>query len=144
MKESTKDGFKFVGWIVGIIVVLLLCGWGAYAIKVAMSPVKGAGDTIIKDQGVTNRTQAQERFRDLLAAVKAADKAIDVAAAEVAAHPKDRIAQTNLTGAMQICNTAVEQYNAEASKVLSRNWLDGYPAEINDADPATDCKKSGE
>lgn len=135
-----KENLKFWGTIAGVVLLVALCGVGIYGLKVAWSPVKGAGDTVVKNNSVNNRTQAQERFRKLYAAVETNAANILVAEEAAKAHPNDRILGTNLTGAVQMCITSVNDYNAEVGKVLSRDWLPAdLPASI---DPNTTCRRS--
>lgn len=126
------------------VIALALCGWGGYAIKVALSPVKGAGDTILKNQDADNRIAAQKKFEILYNDILAKDKNLDILAATVKAHPNERIAQDNLDGAKMICNAAVADYNAESEKTLSKDWMRAdLPSKITGSNPATDCKESG-
>lgn len=126
------------------VIALVLCGWGGYAIKVALSPVKGAGDTILKNQDADNRIAAQKKFEILYNDILAKDKNLDILAATVKAHPNERIAQDNLDGAKMICNAAVADYNAESEKTLSKDWMRAdLPSKITGSNPATDCKESG-
>ena len=126
------------------VVALLLCGWAGWAIKVAMSPVKGVGDTIIKNQDANNRIAAQKKFEVLYNDILVKDKNLDILAATAKAHPNDRIAQDNYSGAIMICNAAVGDYNAESEKTLSKDWMRAdLPAKISASNPATDCKENG-
>jgi len=127
-----------------VILALILCGWGAYAVKVAMSPVKGAGDVIIKNQDADNRIQTQRKFEELYHGIVAIDKNLDVLARTAKAHPEDRIAQQNYDGNVMACNNQVAAYNAEANKTTSKDWISkDLPFEIDPNNPATDCKESG-
>lgn len=126
------------------IIALFVLGWIGWGIKVAMSPVKGTGDVIIKNQDADNRIQAQAKFEKLYNGIIALDKNIDPFAATVRAHPNDRIAQQNLDGQIQMCNNAVAEYDAESEKTLSKDWKrEDLPLKINTDDPRTDCKESG-
>lgn len=127
-----------------VLVALFLCGWAGWAIKVAMSPIKGTGDVIIKNQDANNRIQSQKRFEELYHGIVAADKNLDVLAATVKAHPNDRIAQQNYDGNIMACNGLVSDYNAEARKMTSKDWITAdLPYQIDGSNPSTDCKESG-
>jgi hypothetical protein len=147
MSSSDREPFWFRHpFIAGSIVVvaLFLCGWAGWAIKVAMSPVKGTGDVIIKNQDADNRIRSQAKFEDLYNDIIAKDKNLDILAATALAHPNDRIAQENLNGARMICNSTVADYNAEARKITSQDWMSkDLPHQIDGTDPSTDCKESG-
>lgn len=126
------------------IVLLILCGWGGWAIKVALSPVKGAGDVIIKNNDADNRIQSQKRFESLYNGILAIDANLDVLAATVKAHPEDRIAQTNLDGNIMGCNSQVAAYNAAAREITSKDWKTwDLPEQIDPNNPLTDCKPTG-
>jgi hypothetical protein len=130
--------------VIAVFITLTLCGWAGYAIKVAMSPVKGAGDVIIKNQDADNRIQTQKKFEELYHGIVAIDKNLDVLARTAKAHPEDRIAQQNYDGNVMACNNQVAAYNAEANKTTSKDWISkDLPGVIDPNDPATDCKESG-
>lgn len=131
--------------IIGVIVAVLLCaglGWAGWAVKVATSDVKGAGDAQIKINSADNRIQSQELFQDLFRKVKEYDRGIDTLAEVVRISPTS-FNRTNLTGQILACQQAIEQYNAETDKISSAKWLsDDLPYKINENDPATDCKET--
>lgn len=130
--------------LLGAIVLVTLMAWGGWAIKVALSPVKGAGDVIIKNNDADNRIQSQRKFEELYHGILAMDANLDTFAATVKAHPNDRVAQDNLNGNMIACRAQVANYNAEARKLTSKDWKSwDLPEEINLNDPATDCKPTG-
>lgn len=134
MEGKMKESVKVIGTIIGAVLLVALCGWGIYAFKVATSPVKGAGDTVIKNNSVDNRTKAQERFRALYAAIVRNQQNVVIAAKTTKDHPNDRIARTNYDGAVQICVSSVADYNAETGKVLSQDWLPAdLPKTISDS-----------
>lgn len=138
---DVKDLFKGVGCFIAVLVGGIVLSLGIWGLKVAFSPVRGAGDVRIKDNSATNRIRAQELFYTMYNGIVASDKNLDVLAATVKAHPNDRVAQMSYDGAMLGCNQAVAAYNAETHKVTSKNWLDpDLPYEITGSDPATDCK----
>lgn len=128
-------------WIVAIVAFFGLLGAGIWAVKVATSDVRGAGDATTQINSGTNRINSQEWFHSQHAAILTADRNLDQAAADVAAHPGDDFYATNLTGLRNRCVEMVNNYNAEAQKVSRAKWLDpNLPVRIDDTDPATDCK----
>jgi len=126
------------------VIALVLCGWAGWGIKVALSPVKGTGDVIIKNQDADNRIQSQKKFEELYAGIIAIDKNLDILAATAKAHPNDRFAQANYEGNVMGCHNQVAAYNAEARKITSKDWMSkDLPQQIDETDPRTDCKESG-
>lgn len=123
------------------LVALIALGWGAYALKVALSPVKGAGDVIIQNQQATNRVEAQKKFEKLYAGILTLDQGIDSFAETARLYPNDRHARTNLESQVQACNNAVNEYNAASNMTLLKDWKrPDLPLEIDRTDPRTDCK----
>lgn len=131
--------------IIGTVLAVLVCGglgWAGWAVKVATSDVKGAGDAQIKINSGENRIQSQELFQDLYAKVLEYDRNIDPLVAAVKGDPSS-FNKTNLTGQYMACNAAVTEYNAETDKVSSAKWLSpDLPYKIDGSDPATDCKEN--
>lgn len=134
-------------WIVGVVAFVGLLGAGIWAVKVAVSGPKGAGDaTRITNDG-RNRVNAQEWFHSQYGQIKTADGNLDQAAANLAACPTDcedhAFHLTNYTGLKNRCVDMVNAYNAEAGKVSRGKWLDpALPQQIGNGDSATDCKES--
>jgi hypothetical protein len=112
--------------------------WG---VKVATSDIKGAGDTIIRDNGVDNRVAKQELFEELYADIEATDRKVAIASAAKAENPDDRTASDTYLGTVNICISLVGEYNAEARKVTSDSWRAvDLPYQIDNLNPSTDCK----
>lgn len=139
-------GWRASLWIVAIVIGVGVLSGGIWAFKVATSDVKGAGDaTRITNDG-RNRINAQEWFHGQYEQVKSADKRLDRAAADLrtaeAAKATDLdFYRTNLTGLTNRCLEMVGNYNAEANKVSRGKWRDpALPFQLDDTDPATDCK----
>lgn len=130
-------------WIVATIIGIGAIGGGIWAVKVATSDVRGAGDaTRITNDG-RNRINAQEWFHGQYAQIRTADRNLDQAARIAAAKPGDDIAQTNYTGLMNRCVEMVNNYNAEAMKMSRGKWLDpALPFQIDNNDATTDCKEN--
>lgn len=113
-----------------------------WALKVATSGVKGAGDQVRITNDGRNRVNAQEWFEGQFELIKATDRKLTLAAADKAAQPRDAFAATNYTGLVNRCQDIVAAYNAEANKVSRAAWRSlSLPAQIDNNDPATDCKE---
>jgi cytoskeletal protein RodZ len=142
-RDARRSGWLVLRWTLAIIVIIVLIGWGLWALGVGTSDVKGRGDAIKNKNSGTNRVAAQERFESLYAEVTSSDQKIDVMAAAVKASPGDTVAQTNLTGVQNYCIQAVADYNAEARKYSAKDFRPtDVPAQIDNSDPATDCKEN--
>jgi predicted lipid-binding transport protein (Tim44 family) len=126
------------GWLLVIIlgVLGLLTGAIFWGIGVATSNAKGAGDTIIKNNSVENRTEKQEKFEKLFAKVETNKALVAQHTKTVAANPTDKQASMVLSGVQSACVASVEQYNAEARKVLSMDWK---AADLPDSLTTTGC-----
>lgn len=126
------------GWLLVIIlgVLGLLAGAIFYVIGVATSDAKGKGDTIIKNNSVQNRTEKQEQFEKLFAKVETNKALVAQHTKTVAANPTDKQASMVLSGVQSACVASVEQYNAEARKVLSMDWK---AADLPDSLTTTGC-----
>lgn len=132
-------------WIALAVVFILALSAGIWALKVGTSDVKGQGDAQRTKNSGTNRIAAQERFEELYAGIKAADERIDVMAKAKKANPKDVVAATNYTGAVNYCIQIRADYNAEARKYTAEQFRSiDLPAQIDSTDPAFDCKETGE
>ena len=69
-------------WIIGIVIFFGLLTAGIWAIKVATSDVRGAGDQAQKVNAANNRIFAQEHFFTLYNNLLAYDQQLDQAAAD--------------------------------------------------------------
>jgi hypothetical protein len=138
-----KDTAKIVGISLAIFGVLAVLGIAVWGFKVATSDIKGSGDATRQINSADNRIGSQEHFHTLMADILKSDRALDIAAADKAAHPGDDFYATNYSGMVKHCIDVVEQYNADAQKVSKSKWLDpNLPQIINPNDPTTDCKES--
>lgn len=126
------------GWLAVIILGVLALAAGAifWGIGVATSNVKGAGDTIVKNNSVENRTAKQEQFEKLFAKVETNKGLVKQHTKNVEANPTDKTAQQTLLGVQSACVASVETYNAEARKVLSMDWK---AADLPDSLTTTGC-----
>lgn len=129
--------------VIAVFVLVGLIGAGTWALKVALSDVKGRGDSVVKINEADNRLFQQGNFNDRYQGILAADKNVDAAFQAKTASPNDRTLQVNYTGAVQHCNTLVGEYNSLARKIIAEKFRDeDLPYEIDDADPKTDCKEN--
>lgn len=127
-------------WIALAVVFILAVSAGIWALKVGTSDVKGQGDAARTKNSGTNRIAAQERFEELYAGVKAADQRLDSLAAAKKADPKDFVAATTYTGAVNYCIDLRAQYDADARKYTAEQFRAvDLPAQIDQLDPAFDC-----
>lgn len=131
---------------VGIVVIVAffgLLGAGIWALKVAFSDVKGAGDVVRKVNDGDNRIRAQEAFYALYNQVIAYDQQLDQAAADKAEHKGDTFYATNYSGLVKTCIDARNLYNANTNKVTQAKWLDpDLPFQLDPADSRFDCKET--
>lgn len=130
-------------WAIGLTVLLGVISAALWAFGVFSSDIKGRGDaTKTKNSGI-NRIAAQERFEDRFQDIKASDRKIDVAKMALELDPKNPTLQTNYTGTVQYCISAVAEYNADARKYTSEAFrAEDLPAVIDDQDATTDCKEN--
>lgn len=143
MHQDTKDGARFTGYALLILLLIVLLGTGWWVFRVATSDVKGQGDALIRKNSATNRIGAQQRFEELYADILASDRRIDTLAADAAANPDSQVAQTNLTGSITYCQDVVADYNALARSYTAQDFRAyDLPAQIDNLNPATDCKES--
>lgn len=138
-------GFFRTGFGMTVLVVLALavCGGIGWGIKVAVSDVKGAGDTTIEVNSATNRINAQEYFPAQMGVIKGADAKLDGLYALWQANlgrPDEIWHQTNYTGTQNLCLQFVATYDAEAQKITRAKWVGDMPTQIDKSDPATDCR----
>lgn len=134
-----RDPFWFrhpVISVAAVILALILCGWGAYAVKVALSPVKGAGDVIIKQNDADTMIRAQAELQERYNGLAAACARIDIAKKAADADPTNRITAANYTGAQQHYVSLVSEYNAAASKLLYAKMLGNLPESVSTNDCA--------
>lgn len=139
---ARRGGLSVLAWIGVGIVVFAVLGGVIWAVKVAASGVKGAGDVRRQTNSGTNRIAAQEHFQALYGQIKAYDQQLDQAAADKAANPGDRFFTTNYSGLVKQCIDARNQYDADANKVTQAQWRDpDLPYQIDPTLPETDCKE---
>ncbi len=116
--------------VAGCVVLVLLC-WAGYAVKVALSPVKGAGDVIIEQHDADNMINAQRELQQRYSGIGAACTKIGIAAAAAAADPDNYVAKTNYTATQLHYQNLVAEYNALTQTLLAKNQLGDLPQHIN-------------
>lgn len=130
-------------WVVGIVAFAGVLSAGIWAVRVATSDVRGAGDQAQKVNSANNRIFAQEHFFTLYNNLLAYDQQLDQAAADKAEHPGDTYLATNYSGLVKTCIDARNQYNGDANKVTQSRWRDPQlPFQIDQFDPKTDCRET--
>ncbi len=158
-QENDRPTRKGVVWAVvimfALVVVLPLGLWlgGVYA-----SPVVGKANAYRDKHGATNWTQAQAAFERDWASILKLDKQTSAAADDLDlynkmypvnpnAGPGNAVEEqrANLAvdykGARQQCQNAVADYNAAARTYTLRDFRAAdLPQQIDDNDPAFDCK----
>jgi len=133
------------GTVVAIVVIFLILAAGGviWIVNVATSGVRGQGDAVIKKNSADNWTKQQAEFERLYASIKAQDKNIGIAHAELRADPTNQVKQTNYSGQIRNCNDTVGAYNAKAREYLAEDFRAAdLPDQIDQTDPATDCKEN--
>jgi hypothetical protein len=134
------------GWRLAVIIIVVLLFVGAlgaagWAVKVAISDTKGKGDSVRIKNSAPNRINAQREFNRRYQDIRATDSKITVFEKVAKENPKDRTAQDNLIGTTAYCFAAVGEYNSLAREYTSETFRDtDLPSEIDNLDPATDCK----
>jgi uncharacterized protein HemX len=147
-RRSIKSDSNFLGgqavkWIVIAIIVALVIGVGLWFFYVKTSGIKGQGDAERQKNSAQNWTKQQAEFERMYASIKAQDKNITIAYKEVKAKPDDTVKQTNYAGLVRNCNDTVATYNATARSFLAEQFRAAdLPAQIDETDPATDCKEN--
>jgi hypothetical protein len=132
-------------WIIILLMIVLsgLTGGGIWFFKVVLSDTKGAGDAEIIKNEARNRIRAQEGFEDKFAAIVTADKNLTLTADALAREPSSQKLSVELIGQKMICNDAVGRYNADARKFSKEDFKSAdLPDQVDDTDPATDCKEN--
>jgi hypothetical protein len=102
--------------------------WGA---KVALSPVKGAGDVIIEQNDAKNMINAQAELQERYKGLEAACARIGVAKVAADKDPGSTVLSMNHTGAQQQYLTLVAEYNAMTQKLLAKNMVGGLPVRVD-------------
>lgn len=121
-QPSQKQLFgMLMAWLVALLIVVGAITLALWAFGVFTADIKGRGELVKTNKSAVNRIQKQEMFEQLYADLNGYKAKIGVARDAVEANPSD-VNQTNLTGIRQQCIDTVQQYNAEARKITSRDW----------------------
>lgn len=131
------------GWRSAVVIVCVVAfagmlSAGIWAFQIATSDVKGRGDAVRTVNRGDNRLAQQAYFEQTYADVQAADRKLDQLAADKAA--KVDGADVRYSGAVNYCLSLVGDYNAAARKQIAEKFRAvDLPAQIDTANPATDC-----
>jgi hypothetical protein len=140
-KEDKQFIRRIIGWSILVVIIMALLSFAGWGATVALSNWRGAGNAIIQKNGADNRIAAQQNFEDLITDIKASDAKLDQAASDAKTHPNDSTYATNFTGLTNHCLDSVGIYNADARKYTAAQFrASDLPAQIDQTDPATDCK----
>ena len=154
-RDVVRYGAEGIGWYVAIFLVLLVVGWGlvlaTMGLRVATAGLMGRANVHIQNQSAPNRIVQQAGFETAFAGVERfktqlSDARKDLAAWDVSngAKPDNAIgtlatqraylAQV-VTGLQQQCNNTVATYNADARKILAKDWRSSdLPRELDSGD----------
>ncbi len=135
-KEAAKGIGTGAIYVIVIGVVLAIIGGIFFTMNVLLAPAKGAGGVIITNNSAENRIEKQEKFEKLFAKVETNKALVAQHTKTVQADPTDKQASLVLSGVQSACSASVEQYNAEARKVLSMDWK---AADLPDSLTANGC-----
>lgn len=139
------------------VIVLPVMLWAA---GVFTSGIHGKGEAVKQKNDASNWTQAQAGFERDWSSIKKLDRQTEQAKGDLddfnKIHPASATAQPvpgdpieeqrsqlfdDYKGARQQCENAVADYNASARTYTLRDFRsDDLPQQIDDQDPATDCR----
>lgn len=122
-KDVNRGGLFGLGWVITILIIVALIGAASWGITVAVSGIKGQGDATIQKNSGTNRIVQDARFQQLYQEYKGSFAKIELAQQAVQADPKDRVAQTNLTGIQQHCVDIANEYNGLALSFIAQDFV---------------------
>lgn len=122
VKESAKGVSVAVIWTVVILAIMALIGGIVWGFGVATSGIKGQGDAVKINNSAENWTGKQEKFEKLYAGVEAAKEKVVLQNQLLKDNPDDLTQRQTAAGVKSACINAVQAYNAESRKVLSRDW----------------------
>lgn len=144
-KDADFVGGQVIKWIVGGAILVIVIGVALWYFTVYTSGIKGEGDAERQKNSAENWTKQQAEFERMYASIKAQDKNISIAYAELKADPDDATREVNYSGLVRNCNDTVATYNARAREFLAEEFRAAdLPKEITDTDPATDCQEDQE
>lgn len=117
--------------LVMFLVGILLVGGGVWAAKVALSPVKGAGDVFMEQNKAKNIIGSQEELQERYEGLDAACTKITLAKAAADKDPGNPMLAANYTGAQQHYVTLVAEYNAMTKKLTAQKGLGDLPGYVD-------------
>lgn len=121
----------YVGIVAVVLVVAAVVSIAAFGFRTGTADIKGRGEAHQQRVSAQNRVFAQQHFQELFNAIEKDKANVGVAKDQLKSNPGDPVAQTNVAGARQVCNTDVADYNADARKYLLRDFKDAeLPAHI--------------
>lgn len=121
MSSDEPDGRSIVTWVIVVVVLAAVVGFGIWGLVVAFSGTYGAGNVHRANQDATNRINSQAHFEDLYADIKSYEAQLPQAAQDKV-DGTDPNAATNYTGLYNTCVTAVNQYNQDSEKTTFKDW----------------------
>lgn len=131
-----------VKWVLVLFLLGALLSVSIWVFRVQFADKKGEGDAKVRVESGDNRLGQDKYFIDTYEAIKADDKKITAAYADVQ-EGSDPTARIRYNGVVSICTDAVAAYNSAAKAQVSMKWrpLD-MPAQIDSNNPLTDCKEN--
>ena len=116
--------------VIGIALACLILSGIGWGVKVALSPVKGAGDVIIQQNDADNMINSQRELVKRYEGLKAACARISIAKTAADGDPTYTNKQ-NYTAAKASYQTLVAEYNALTQQLLAKNMLGDLPAHVS-------------
>jgi hypothetical protein len=116
-----------VAFVVIPVVLLIAVSLGAWGLKVALSPVKGAGDVIIEQNKAGTRIGSQEELQERFHGITALCAQIPALRDRAVKNPGNFIAETDLMAAESAYLSRIAEYNAMTSKVTVEKWVGDLP-----------------
>lgn len=115
LSSDAREGLGLGLIVGGVIFVVLLIVFGTWGFRVLFAEQVGKGDARITTESGVNRLGQQEYFERTHAAIQSQKGVIALRKADLESATLDpRTAQTNYTGAVQVCMKLVGEYNAAA------------------------------
>ena len=117
--------------IIGVALLCLALSGAGWVLKVALSPVKGAGDVIIQQNDADNMINAQRELRQRYTGLGAACTKIAIAQKARDDDPDNYVAKANYTAAKAHYVNLVAEYNALTGQLLAQKMLGDLPEHVN-------------
>lgn len=109
-----------------VLVAIVGLGAASWGVKVALSPVKGAGDVIIEQNKAKTIIGSQEELQERYHGILALCQQIPILR-EQAEKNKNFIAETNLASAKAAYLDRIGEYNAMTRKITAEKWVGELP-----------------